>query len=121
MKDIKYDIAEGEERYGVRALLKASGRTGKENEQLAELIVKYGIVTDNDGKIRFETERGGEGKLEVYALFSVNKSEFEHAFSVVRKHMDELVDRAQGLFWEAFEFGDKFLVMLEIAREIHLL
>jgi hypothetical protein len=121
MKDIKYDISEGEERYGVRALLKASGRTGKENEQLADMIVKYGIVSDVDGKIRFKSERGGEGRLEVYALFSVNKSEFEHAFSVVRKYMDELVEKAQGLFWEAFEFGEKFLNMLEIARKMDLL
>jgi hypothetical protein len=121
MKDYHYEISEEQDRYKVRAHLVADGRGGEEHDVLVESLLKHKIFKGDDEEFRYEISRDKSGALQVFAVFGVNKTELKYEFEHVKEDMDEVAERAQGRYWDALEYAERFIAMLQVAKELSLL
>jgi hypothetical protein len=120
MKDYQYEISEEKGHYKVKAVLKPHSRSGRHQGGLIEALYKHKLLRDDDEDFRFEFERKDDGSLNVYAVFRVDKTELKYEFDDVKEDMDEITEKAQGKYWDSLDYAERFLAMLQVAKELDL-
>lgn len=118
MKEYRYDISEEKDHYRVKAALAPHSKSGRRQADLVEALFKKKLLRDDDEDFRYELERKDAGSLDVFTVFRVDKTELKFEFDDVKEDMDEITERAQNKYWDALEYAETFLAMLEVAREL---
>ncbi|MDH3258878.1 MAG: hypothetical protein OEM19_05385 [Deltaproteobacteria bacterium] len=121
MNDYQYEISEEKDHYKVKTVLKPHSKSGRHQGALVEALYKHKLLRDDTEDFRFELERKDDGSLNVYAVFRVDKTELKYEFDDVKEDMDEITEKAQEKYWDSQDYAERFLAMLQVAKELDLI